>query len=256
MRVLIIRHAESGNNRLAQGLEYDAYMQQRTADPSITELGEIQVQLLVEHLVGDGSRPDDAPPHGKGAYGITDLYCSPMLRSLQTAYPIAQALGLTLTIWTDIHEHGGMFTGNPRTGENLVIDPGLSRTAIEQLYPGVVIPESITPHGWWTGGYEDMPACYGRAIRVARELHRRATRERAEGISSVLALVTHGTFMDALLKALFRQIPARQHFFYHVNTAITRVDFNPDDMVVLRYHNRTTHLTRDTGAEGRKKIAI
>ena len=144
MRVLIIRHAESVNNVMAQGLDYDDYMEQRSADPSITELGFAQVKLLTEHLAGDGTPPPDAPDHGKGRYGITDLYCSPMLRSLQTAYPIAQALEIPLTIWPDIHEHGGMFTGNPRTGDKLVIDPGLTRRAIQKSFPGVIMPESIT----------------------------------------------------------------------------------------------------------------
>lgn len=256
MRVLIIRHAESANNVLAQGTEYDAYMQRRSADPGITELGFAQSKLLTEHLVGDGTPPPDAPDNGKGAYGITHLYCSPMLRSLQTAYPIAQALDLPLSIWKDIHEHGGMFTGNPRTGENLVIDPGLTRRAIHKEFPGVVLPDAVTERGWWQGGYEDMPACYGRAVRVARDLHRRATREYAEGMRSILALVSHGTYMDALLKALFSAVPDRGHYYHHTNTAITRVDFNENGTLSLRYHNRTNHLTRETGAEGRRIVTL
>lgn len=251
MRVLIIRHAESANNVLAQDMEYDAYMKGRSADPPITDLGHIQVKLLTDHLAGDGTPPPDTPAHGKGAYGITHLYCSPMLRSLQTAYPIAQALDLPLSIWIDIHEHGGMFTGNPRSGENLVIDPGLNRRAIQKSFPGVVMPDGVTERGWWQGGYEDMPACYGRAVRVARELHRRAAREYEEGVRSVVALVSHGTYMDALLKALFHQVPDRGHYFHHTNTAITRIDFNEGNTLSLRYHNRTAHLTRETGSDGR-----
>lgn len=243
MRLLIIRHAESSNNALAGTNDYNEYMQKRSADPVITELGQQQAERLAQHLLGNGTPASDAPPEGKGAYGITHLYCSAMLRTLQTVAPTAKALGLNPRIWIDIHEHGGMFVGNPRTGENMVFDPGLTREAILRDYPGFEIPDAITEKGWWNGGYEDMPSCYARAIRVARDLRRRAAEEIKEDVQSVVAMVSHGTFIDSLIKALFNQIPAGQHYYFHNNTAITRIDFAENGSLFMRYQNRTQHLS-------------
>jgi broad specificity phosphatase PhoE len=240
MKLYIIRHAESANNRMAAGMDYTTYVQSRSADPTITELGVVQAQRLAAHLCG--APPAGAPPSGKGVLGITHLYCSPMWRTLQTTLPLAQALELQPTVWPDIHEHGGMFSGNPRTGEGLIIHRGLQRSLIERDYPGFILPDSVTEEGWYQGGYEDMPGCYARAIRVARELRRRAHREAEVGELSTVAIVSHGTFIDALIKALFSQVPDRQFYYFHNNTAVTQVDFNPGGNLTLRFLNRTDHL--------------
>jgi broad specificity phosphatase PhoE len=252
MQLLIIRHAESANNKLALGLDYADYVRQRSADPVITEAGVRQAALLAEHLGGEP--PADAPSTGQGRYGITHLFCSPMLRTLQTIDPTAKALGLHPTVWPDIHEHGGMFVGNPRTGDGLVIHRGLTRTALLRDYPNYALPDSLTEEGWYWGGYEDMPSCYARAIRVARELRRRAHREHhqeqpqssqaqdAPTPSSVVAIVSHGTFIDSLIKAIFNQVPENRLFYFHNNTAITRIDFDKGGAVFMRYLNRTAHL--------------
>jgi broad specificity phosphatase PhoE len=247
MRLLIIRHAESSNNKLALNLDTGTYMQQRSADPVITELGVRQAQCLAEHLAGDP--PAGAPPGGKGIYGITHLYCSPMLRTLQTSQPFAKALGLRPVIWNDIHEHGGMFMGNPHTGENFVVHAGLTRADIERDYPDVELNDTIAADGWWKSGYEDISGCYARAIRVARELRRRAHTERESGDKSVVAIVSHGTFIDSLIKALFHQIPENRFFYYHNNTAITCIDFDQHDTLFLRFSNRTFHLPPDMISE-------
>jgi 2,3-bisphosphoglycerate-dependent phosphoglycerate mutase len=248
MKLFIIRHAESSNNRLAIDLSYHDYMAQRSADPPITELGERQAQVLAEHLAHaispehyvEGSPNGDLKSNG---YRLTHLYCSAMLRTMQTAQPIAQALGLTPHLWLDIHEHGGMFLGNPRTGEGLTVYPGLTRAEIGEKFPGYVIAEGVTDAGWWQGGYEDMPGCYARATRVARELRRRAQAAHEAGEEEErIALVSHGTFIDSLLKALFNQLPSNQLFYQHYNTAITRVDFAHDGTLFLRFLNRVGHL--------------
>lgn len=247
MKLLIIRHAESANNRIAINLDYDDYMRTRSPDPGITELGSEQARRLAEHLAGEP--PPGAPAGAKGRYGITHLYVSPMLRTLQTAAPLAAALGLPATLWVDIHEHGGMFHGNPRNGDGLVIHPGLSRQAILASFPGFVVPDNITDAGWWNGGYEDMAGCYARAIRVARELRHRAEREAEEHTASCIALVSHGTFIDSLLKALAHQIPDRGIYYFHNNTALTCVDFGHGGTVFLRFLNRTAHLPAEMISE-------
>ena len=58
-----------------------------------------------------------------------------------------------------------------------------------------------------------------------------------------IALVSHGTFLDALIKALFGQDFASQLYYTHYNTAISRIDFTPKGFLLLRYLNRTEHLS-------------
>jgi broad specificity phosphatase PhoE len=57
-----------------------------------------------------------------------------------------------------------------------------------------------------------------------------------------IAVISHGGFMDALLKALTNQLPNPHLFYHHYNTGITSVDFRPDGTVDLRYLNRFDHL--------------
>jgi 2,3-bisphosphoglycerate-dependent phosphoglycerate mutase len=247
MRLLIIRHAESSNNALAFTVDSAEYMQQRSPDPVITERGVRQAEKLAAHL--SGKPPADAPQAGKGAYGITHLYCSPMLRTLQTARPTVKVLGIRPTIWNDIHEHGGMFAGNPHTGENFLNHAGLTRADIARDYPDYELNDAIGDEGWWKLGYEDIAGCHARAIRVARELRRRAHTEQENGSKSVVAIISHGTFIDCLIKALFNQIPENRFFYYHNNTAITCLDFAQHDTIFLRYQNRTAHLPREMISE-------
>ncbi|MDI9546193.1 MAG: histidine phosphatase family protein [Chloroflexota bacterium] len=245
MRLFLIRHGESANNFLMQDTGYDHYMRSRHVDPPLTELGERQAARLAEHLAANGhpeARHGQSPTQPNAGYGITHLYCSPMQRALQTTQPVAAALGLQPEVWTDIHEHGGIFYGNPRSGEGLVSRPGMSRSKIQQRFPGYILPDAIGEDGWWRGGYEDMPACYARAMRVARRLLQRAEDNSAQGIEESMALVSHGTFIDSLLKAFFHQIPDRRFLYQHYNTAITGVDFMQDGTLLLRFLNRTQHL--------------
>ncbi len=252
MKLFMIRHAESANNRLAIDLTYDEYMAQRSPDPTITELGQRQAKLLACHLADEAapeSQHEARPQHGNGGYHLTDLYCSPMLRTLQTALPVSQALGLKPQVWIDIHEHGGMFHGNPRNGGELVIHPGLTRSAMQTDYPDYLLPDLVKEEGWWFNGYEDMPGCNARAMRVARDLRRRAQEERTQDVESRIALISHGTFIDALIKAFFNQLPERELYYFHYNTAITRLDFMPNGTLHLRYLNRAQHLPPELMSE-------
>jgi 2,3-bisphosphoglycerate-dependent phosphoglycerate mutase/probable phosphoglycerate mutase len=58
-------------------------------------------------------------------------------------------------------------------------------------------------------------------------------------------MVTHGGFIDALIKALINQLPGNYVFYHHFNTAITRVDFFVDDHLDIRYINRIPHLSQE-----------
>jgi len=156
-----------------------------------------------------------------------------------------QALNLKPRMWVAIHEDGGMFTGDPNAPESVSGHPGLTRAEFARDDPEFELVDEITDDGWWTAGWEDRAACHARAIRVAADLVNRAESERAQGIRSVVALVSHGTFLDALIKALFGHLPDERHHYFLNNTALSLLDFSRPGRIRLAYLNRTEHLPAD-----------
>lgn len=233
MELYIIRHAQSTNNVLTP-----EYRHLRVADAPLTGLGQSQAAVLARHLATGLNPGPPADALGRPAqtdYRISRLYCSAMWRSLHTARFIADALERPPEVWLDPHEHGGVYLDHGEPGGKVGY-PGKTRGEILAEFPGCLLPEGITDEGWWRSGYEDWPACCARALRVARTLRRWAeTDER-------ITIVSHGGFINALLKALFNLLPSRELFFHHYNTGITRLDFYGDGRVGVRYLNRSDHL--------------
>lgn len=230
MQLYIIRHAQSTNNALADE-------RLRVCDPPLTELGRLQAQIVAQHLAS-GRQPEPAAGDGHGGYGLTHLYTSPMWRALQTAQPIAQTLGLQPEIWLELHEQGGIYLDHGE-GRGRVGYPGKTRPEVLAEFPGFVVPEELSEEGWWNRDYEEMPACYERACCVLAALARRAATDER------IALLTHGAFIDAFLKALFHQEADEPLFYYNYNTAISRLDFHGDGRVDVHYLNRVDHLPVD-----------
>ncbi|MFO7322365.1 MAG: histidine phosphatase family protein [Chloroflexota bacterium] len=242
MELLIIRHAQSKNNASMIINSKD-----RVYDPPLTELGHEQARALARHLC-EGHNPDaivDAlgrrEPEARRHRGfqIDRLYCSPMHRSLQTARYIHEATGLRPKVWVDIHEHGGVYQ-EYEDERGIIGYPGRTRQEILEEFPNFEISDGITDEGWWTGTVEEISAAYGRAIKVANFFQQLAQDEP----DCRVAIVSHGTFIDALIKALINQLPSQRIWFHHHNTAMTRIDIY-DSYVALRYINRVDHLTPD-----------
>jgi len=249
MDLYIIRHAQSENNALMQ----DQHL--RVKDPDLTEVGVQQANLLAQYLKENNNiddlvrkKIDDPARAERHPHKITHLYCSAMKRALKTAQPIGEALGLNAEVWVDIHEHGGIFLEEPEgviTGYG-----GMTRSEILELYPNYVLPKIITEAGWWNpaNGKEDVPGCHARAIRTAQMLWERA--RHADTKDDVVAIVTHGFFIDCLLKALWNSSPGTGHFHWLYNTSVTRVDFVTEsprfgDFVGMRCINRVAHLPEE-----------
>jgi 2,3-bisphosphoglycerate-dependent phosphoglycerate mutase len=245
VRLILIRHGQSANNVLAEsdGHDYDLYMSTRSPEPPLTGLGHRQAALLAQQLSSAATRAAADTERSAwlaNEHPISELYVSPMLRALQTAAPIACALGLAPQVWVDIHEHGGVFTGNPEKA-NVVSYPGLTRAEMAAQFPTYQVCDGVGDHGWWPGGYEEIEVCYVRAQRVAVALKAMA----AARPDASIALVTHGTFLDNLMHALF--VPSEAYddrvHFSSLNTAVSRVDFDASGRLALRYLNRIDHLS-------------
>ncbi len=63
-----------------------------------------------------------------------------------------------------------------------------------------------------------------------------------------IAIVSHGTFMDSLIKTILGRLPGNELHFSHYNTGITRIDYTQSwqdktPLVLVRYTNRVDHLT-------------
>ena len=242
MELYIIRHAQSSNNALRDQAE-------RVCDPHLTELGRQQAVRIARHLAEEphpeqrhGRDPEETSVETVAGYGIARLYCSAMHRSLETATTIGTAIGVRPEIWIDLHEHGGIFLDH-RDERGVVGYPGMTRREIETKFPTAVVGDGVREAGWWdpSAGEEAWPTCQGRAIRVAQELWRWAD----DGVDGPVALVSHAGFMEVLLKAMLDRLPGAGLTFYHLNTAITRLDLGPGRELHVRYLNRVPHLPQD-----------
>jgi 2,3-bisphosphoglycerate-dependent phosphoglycerate mutase len=249
LALFMIRHGQSFNNALAEQHlstepDWNTYLLRRSADPPLTELGKHQAKALGKYLrIAQQDHDTGSPTSERGdSYRFARVYCSPMLRALQTAQPVGDALGVAPEVWVEIHEHGGLFERDPDDDDEAIRScSGLSRSEMKVLFPNYVLPPTVTEHGWWYQGREDMTGCYARAIDVAAELRKTAQTSGNERI----ALVSHGTFMDSLIKALLSQLPGQDFHFNFYNTAVTRLDISSDGHLSLRYSNRVSHLVRE-----------
>ena len=118
IKMLLIRHGQSENNLLwAQTGSFDG----RNEDPELTPVGWQQAEALAQVLRGPdhGQATLDAgwDPQNIYGFGLTHLYCSLMVRAVQTGQVVARALDLPLVGWPEIHETGGIHFRDPETGQ-------------------------------------------------------------------------------------------------------------------------------------------
>lgn len=185
MRFVLVRHAQSENNRVwaeagaAGGLVHD---------PALSVLGVVQAAALASHAHSLPWRP-------------THLYSSLLTRAWQTAAPFGEALGLPVVGHGPLHEVGGPTApGRDDVGESV----------------------------------EDAVA---RAERVVGWLRRRHHPD------DVVALVTHGWFIQQLLRALLGSFDGV--WFTMHNTGVTLLadaDAGLPCPVEVRCVNSTAHL--------------
>ncbi len=209
----LIRHGESANNALADS--------QRVSDPALTELGHEQAHQLAQRY--------------RNLDRIDQVLSSGFRRTMQTAQPMLEAHDIRATIWTDLFEVGGCFSGyKPREMEGA---PGMTHAQIAAEFPRFDIPDDIDEQGWYKcRPVETRELAVFRASDQAMRL-----RNTFEQTDQIVLCFIHADFKQLLLQQLLPDMPE-----YHIgdipNTGVTHIHFKNGRPTVLTYCD-TAHLT-------------
>mmetsp|Transcript_69915 Transcript_69915/g.166894 ORF Transcript_69915/g.166894 Transcript_69915/m.166894 type:complete len:328 (+) Transcript_69915:111-1094(+) len=176
----------------------------REPDPGLTERGKEQAKAVADLL--QKIRDD---PKTERRLRPQFVYTSGFLRALETCQPIAESLSLPPQFHSDLHEEGGVFAG-PRRGVRLESYPmhyGMNGGQMCDVLPGLTGTDNVPEQGWWGGGQEAPEEAQLRARRCAEWLwklaeERGANEDYKSESSGAVVCVTHGLFMDRLIKAL------------------------------------------------------
>ena len=243
MELYFIRHGQSQNNANWNNSGY-----QENPDPSLTENGHEQARLLAEFLKKNQTITNDKEWNIQNRYGfgLTHIYTSMMERAVYTAAPSAQALGIPLIAWKEIHEEGGIYSREVNT-KKLGL-PGRTRSFFVQNFPTLMIPEDLDETGWWNRPFETDEERQPRADQVFAELLARHKDQDGQPEHRV-AFVSHGGFfmrlMGTMLKLPWRQAAlGLRSWFVLNNCSISRFDIRTNE-IYIAYLNRTDHLPAD-----------
>lgn len=240
MKLYIIRHGNVTYRRGVPLASVPPEEQSLLPDPALTEVGLRQAALVGEHMSRrivpeEHSQP---LPHDRLVFAVTRLFCSPMRRALQTARPIAAALGLRPEIWLDLHEaHGIVYDEGDGRGTRGF--PGLSRAEVEEHFPEFVIPPDFAHDGWWNRPPETEAEYLPRLERVARDL-----RTLAMNTDEHIAIVSHGTASNYILHGLLGSKEYEKVYFNHAHTGMSNLIISENETTV-RYQNSVEHLPDD-----------
>lgn len=204
MFLYIVRHGQSERNRDRSG----------PFDCSLTDVGHEQAKRAGEWLADKG---------------IETIYCSPSIRTLQTATHIGRRLNLRPRTWGDLVEWGYLFDS-----------PGLTGREMRTQFPDIDITENYA---------DDVPWIAHKDDESWTEL-----KERAEGVfknlmekhpvgSPAVALVTHAHFARFLIAAAigYSEVEGLGGVFEHYNCGITALEFR-EDRTIFWYLNAHGHL--------------
>jgi broad specificity phosphatase PhoE len=201
-KFLLIRHGESvwNGERRIQG----------SRDPTLSQVGRRQADLLVRHL----------PAHVRGP--VDAIYTSPLLRAAETADRIASAMHLPVFQETDLREI------------SLGAWEGMTVAEIQAVFPGHYEKWLQDPVAFPAPGGEPL---YTFARRVEGALERmQQTHPGAD-----IMVVSHGGVIKALLCFALGLDPRYLFRLKQDNTAVNRVELDgPNRRVLLM--NDTCHL--------------
>jgi 2,3-bisphosphoglycerate-dependent phosphoglycerate mutase len=237
MQLYFIRHAQSANNALWDATGSN---QGRSEDPELTPVGRRQADLLAETLQQGEANTSigNNDLQNRGGYRLTHLYTSLMLRSVMTGIRVAEALGLPLVAWKDVHENGGIYLDDVEHSTQIGL-PGKSRSYFNTHFPGLCLPEELGEEGWWNRPYETVEERTQRARRFIEELL-----DRHGNSQDRVGVISHGAFYNRVLGELLRMSTRQGIWFMLNNCAITRIDFHDEDAALI-YMNRADFLPAD-----------
>lgn len=239
MKLYLIRHAQSANNQLWNGSDH---AEGRSPDPEITDIGHRQAELLAEHLAHPLAEPRQHPfTDGQHTgFGLTQLYCSLMTRSILTAQYIANECDIEQQALSDIFEKNGVYEYDESgTMRGL---PGRGLSYFKTRFPRLDLPDAVDDSGWWNRPAENHNEFIERISSVITNLKQQANSD------ACIAMVVHSDFIDQFVNELMG-VDRHDHNYasdwvanwaFH-NTSISRFDFiNGAHNVV--YLNRIDHL--------------
>lgn len=235
MKLLLIRHGQSTNNVLtAAGHPFRG----RSADPELTDLG-VRQSLQLAGAFQQGLVPSPAV-----------LISSPMVRAVQTAAPLAEALDLPILVDTQAFEVGGVYSGEPQTPG---AHPGAAASRLLAVSGRVRLQQDFGEQGWYHAGahvesqfeaQERGRLLYGSLL--ARYEHR----------PDVVGLVCHEWIIQYLIRAALRLDNPQgspDPWFVVFNTATALIEtgrpkpgpFEGTGTSALWWVNRHDHLPAD-----------
>ncbi|HSL07941.1 MAG TPA: bifunctional RNase H/acid phosphatase [Pseudonocardiaceae bacterium] len=200
-RLLMLRHGQTEHSAQRR---YSG-----RGDLPLTELGERQAAAAAARL----STMD----------GVAVVLSSPMLRARQTAQPVADALGVPLSV------HDGLIETDFGAWEGLTFTEARERDPA--LHTRWITDTSVAaPDG------ESMDAVHRRVRRALDQLI-------AEHGGATLAVVTHVTPIKALLRMALDAGPSLLHRLHLDLASLSVAEFYPDGPASVRLVNDTSHLT-------------
>ena len=202
IRIFLIRHGQQSSRLCNVNVE-------------LSPKGREQAELVAKRLT---------------TYGIETLYCSELIRAIETAEIIGKEIGLTPVVKPDLQEIDfGGFEG--LSDKQIVEQYGDLRYRIEYKMQ------------------EDLHYPNGENGREAGERIRKAltllTEEARENGQTRIAVVTHGCAMRCFLAGLFGESYAQKYQFSRImeNCSITELVYDPDyDRFNLERLNDFAHL--------------
>jgi 2,3-bisphosphoglycerate-dependent phosphoglycerate mutase len=227
-----VRHAQSNNNA---AWNLTGSSQGRTEDPAISEIGQRQIINLVNHKIIFQNNREAISENGY-CYSPrnTYIYCSPMIRSIQTGLPLANNLGIRLVMIKDLHECGGIYLDDER-GHPVGL-PGKTKSFFQKYYPQLIVKDEIPEGGWWDREFESLQE---RQVRASRLLYF-LLNNHGRGTDRVI-LLGHAAFYNVFMSTLLGLDRSSNIYFRLNNTAITRIDFI-EQSIEMVYQNSTGHI--------------
>lgn len=233
-KIYFVRHAESVNNASGHhdGTDVQTHSHkkrktERSHDPDLSEKGVKQAAAVGVHL-GEMLKHADASLH-PGSVITTGMH-----RAVDTARLVraevlsaSPAADFNVSVVTCLHEEGGCFVGKrPKTPEaeanyngSLVYGdnvsqicerlklqgdnaPGGAPLEVSRISEGGKLQPLASDECWWHGGYESKSDSQVRAERVVAWLWSLVQVSDVEAKAGAVVIVSHGLFMDRVLKTM------------------------------------------------------